>query len=440
MPQKINSTVKIFVLGCLLVLENGCKKDSVFQYPPKPIVVINAGDSRLKADEIHFVKDSVYILATNIIIDSGKKIVIDAGTLVKVTPSIYISIQGGAEIQSNGTKDLPVIFTSSSTKGRQGLSTYDGTWDGIRIYGNASGKSSGNINYTRVEFAGVYQSAVLLNNVSKATAINNVQVSFSFFYSSFEFNGGNVNAGNLVSYACAGSDFTISNGYKGNLQNLLAYRHPSFSNGGSANVGGVDIKDEGTLPVISNLTVMGPSQKYPNSTNYYLGNPNRRAAIITSINSKFFIRNAAIIDYPFRAYYLDSYNTSRALEIGQADISYSVFYHADTSKAFYIPFGIYPPYVSADLKIFLLREKYHNELLENPSQSILADPYNYFDGIPNPTPVAGSPLLTGANFSDSAGRYNDPFFNKVGYRGAIGADNWLAGWVNFIPLQTDYNN
>jgi hypothetical protein len=45
--------------------------------------------------------------------------------------------------------------------------------------------------------------------------------------------------------------------------------------------------------------------------------------------------------------------------------------------------------------------------------------------LPVLTPAAGSPALSG--FVDPG----DAFFEKVAYRGAFGADNWLEGWANF---------
>jgi len=55
-------------------------------------------------------------------------------------------------------------------------------------------------------------------------------------------------------------------------------------------------------------------------------------------------------------------------------------------------------------------------------------------------PMAGSPLLGAADFSDSF--LNDPFFDKVDYVGAFksdsDADNWMKGWTNFDPQNTDY--
>jgi len=62
----------------------------------------------------------------------------------------------------------------------------------------------------------------------------------------------------------------------------------------------------------------------------------------------------------------------------------------------------------------------------------------------NPTanwgPMAGSPLLGAADFSHPF--LNDPFFTKVTYAGAFAgdseADNWMRGWTNFDPQNTDY--
>jgi len=56
----------------------------------------------------------------------------------------------------------------------------------------------------------------------------------------------------------------------------------------------------------------------------------------------------------------------------------------------------------------------------------------------NWAPMAGSPLLGAADFTDSF--LNDPFFKKVDYVGAFSGedDNWLNGWTNFDPQNTVY--
>jgi hypothetical protein len=53
----------------------------------------------------------------------------------------------------------------------------------------------------------------------------------------------------------------------------------------------------------------------------------------------------------------------------------------------------------------------------------LTDP---FGTVPDFRPVSGSPALTNAtDFACLTG------FDVVSYRGAFGADNWLAGWAKF---------
>jgi hypothetical protein len=439
MFQHKNNAFLVYKLFILFVAFAACKKENTFKYPSRPYVTINASDSRLNGNLIHFVKDTVYVIATNIIIDSGKVFQLDAGTIVKVNPLNYITIQPGARIEANGTLKEPIVFTSNAGMGKAGFSISVGTWDGIRISGNTNGKSSGILNYVRIEFAGVYESSLLLSGISKTTTLNNIQVSYSFNEPSFKFTGGSCNASNLVSYASGGTDFYISNGYKGNMQNLLAYRYPSFATSG-ANLAGVDIEGAGTFPSISNLTVIGPSSQHGINFEYFTGVPNRRAAVITTGGSKFHIRNSVFIGYPKKAYYLDNTNTAVSLQSGESDFAYSVINPIDTSNAFYLADNVYPPYNSNDLKSFLLQTKFHNQIINNTDQLQLTNPYNYFDGIPDPLPKAGSPLLTGADFNDSINIFKNPFFKPVPYRGALGTDNWLQGWVNFIPLQTDYYN
>lgn len=51
-------------------------------------------------------------------------------------------------------------------------------------------------------------------------------------------------------------------------------------------------------------------------------------------------------------------------------------------------------------------------------------------------PNANSPVLTAASFDNAL---LDNGFDKVDYIGAFGInDNWLDGWTNFDPNNTDY--
>ena len=75
-----------------------------------------------------------------------------------------------------------------------------------------------------------------------------------------------------------------------------------------------------------------------------------------------------------------------------------------------------------------------NEVKASNDLLMLTDPFNLTS--PNFMPATGSPLLSGASFTNS--RLTDAFFTQVAYRGAFGTTDWTTGWCNFNPQTTDY--
>ena len=61
----------------------------------------------------------------------------------------------------------------------------------------------------------------------------------------------------------------------------------------------------------------------------------------------------------------------------------------------------------------------------------LTDPFNL--NSPNFLPKAGSPALSGANYTGM-----DSFFSTGTYRGAFGTTNWTQGWTSFSPKTNNY--
>lgn len=439
-----------------------CKKDPVFRTYAKQEVTISTNDSRLANDILHFVKDTVYILATNITRNSGQKLIVDAGTLIKVNDGIAITINKGARIEAIGTATEPIVFTSSAYKGTPGFVNYstptgEHSWLGIAIYGNYPGaidsttKGTGILNYVRIEFAGrsfsLSNSASLpslfLQNIGKGTIIKNIQISYSVSFSSFQISGGNVDMNNLVSYASGNTDFYLKDGYKGMLQNILAYRHPYFSPqlGSGTTLAGLFINGDETFPVISNMTVLGPDLQFGTNQKYFdtirPGFGSKVAGFIIT-GGQFRIHNSVVMGFPEGAIYINGKKAAELMENGQSNFWHSIYHSNDSLRTFYLTPKSYKHYTSQDLKVFLLRPSFGSQEIFSSSAFMFTDPFN-FDINPNPLLKAGSPVLTGANFSDDP-LFTDPFFNKVTYRGAIGTDNWLQGWTNFIPLQTNYNN
>ena len=437
--QKSNSATNIFFIIYIVfaLLISGCQKESVFLEHFKPEVVINANDARLKAGTIHLFRDTVYLLKTNIVRNAGQVLHVDAGTIIEVDMQVSITINPGGVIEAIGTVNEPIVFTLAAYRGLKGGTTqeFNGAkilWNGIRIYGAANTSNdtgSGILSYVRIEFAGQSfngdsKGAFYLNNVNAKTKISNIQVSYSEL-PAFDFEGGNVNASKLIAYASWQSDFKLHGGYHGKLQNLLAYRHPNFFFGGQ--IAGLEVRDPETFPIISNLTVLGPDgQPGFNSS----GTVN--AAFLATTDAKFQLANSVLTGFPQGGFYMDNLKTATSLHSGESAMTYSVAICKDPLKAF-----VFPLRTPEETKWFMLNPDFHNEQLLNISELKLDSPSN-FDTGPNPSPKAESQLLKGANFS---GLFTDAFFNKVAYRGAIGIgeDNWLQGWTNFIPLQTNYN-
>ena len=76
----------------------------------------------------------------------------------------------------------------------------------------------------------------------------------------------------------------------------------------------------------------------------------------------------------------------------------------------------------------------NNSVLGTNDLLMVTNPFNLT--APNFLPLAGSPLLTGASFTNS--RLTDSFFTPVTYKGAFGTTNWTAGWCNWDPQNTVY--
>ncbi|MBC7914690.1 MAG: hypothetical protein H7Y07_11285 [Pyrinomonadaceae bacterium] len=438
---KFNSYYIICFLLFLGCVTTACKKESVFLERPKPELIIKSDNPRLKSKAIHFVKDTVYVLQVSMVIDSGQILKVDAGTLIKVNINHSIIVKPGGRIEAEGNQQEPIVFTVRTDKGGGGAETAERggdsktSWKGVWIYGSAASPNSGRLRYVRIEFAGTANSpenaSLYLNNVGNQTGLDHIQVSYSR-QPAFEFNGGNVNASNLVAYATYMSDFVLNNGYKGRLQHLLALRHP-YTFFGNEN-GGLLLKDPETLPIVSNVTVIGPdNQKGFTFTSG--GNPN--AGIIGMLGARFHIRNSAVLGFPIGGLQIDGLGTAIALRDGESSIMHSVFHSNQSNRAYYINPSSGTGYTSTQLEAFLVVR--NNAKYTHSSKFLLNSPFDYYGtNSPDPSPSSDSPLLAGARFEDVL---DDPFFKKVNYRGALGAgaDNWLQGWTNFVPLQTNYN-
>ncbi len=441
----------------LLLVVTGCKKaEDVPTSPVKPEVVLK--ESRIKA--VHLYNDTVYILNSQFTRQDGEQLIIDEGTVIKAVAGVTangtagITIQPGATILATGSNKNPIVFTSSTITGSQSES-----WGGLIIQGkavnNARGSAgdvadnSGTLKYVRIEFA-----SLTLDAVGSGTSIENVMVSYTSRVgqddplSAFSFYGGSFNCRNMISYACGGpADFYITNGYVGKMQQIIAYRHPFFGSTGSFPnnaFAGVYIENNAgtpadalpvTNPVISNLTVIGPDGQDGAAPVYNNSGLTNNAALVTTGNARFQIRNSLLLGFPGGAWNLGDSLTGTALQRKESQLTYTIFQSIDTAKTFYVDPAVYASFSSNDLRSFMLQPPFNNQLYESVSDFAFEDPFDYEQL--DPLPKAGSPVLKEGDYTGSY--FSDPFFLKKNYLGALGGDNWWLSWVNATPLKTNYN-
>ena len=428
---------------------------------------IGNGDQEFVFTGKQTLKKGTYILKGWVYIADGAELTIEPGTVIKGdkdTKAALIAERGGKLI-AQGSETQPIVFTSEQAPG----SRRPGDWGGIIICGKArtnateqqieggprtkhggndDNDNSGVLSYVRIEFAG-YPFAtdqeingLTLGSVGKQTKIDHVQVSYSND-DSYEWFGGTVDCKYLIAYKGWDDDFDTDNGFSGHVQYGLSIRDPkiadkSMSNGFESdnNAKGTNA-DPHTSAVFSNITFVGPkagAADFVNDASYITAgsmNPNNGSGL-GRFQSGMQIRrdshlscfNSVIVGWPV-GLILDN-------DLGDTQ-------GAATSALLKLQ-NIYMTNVDA-----IGTDK--NKVLSNPENDsfsakfFLAQPGNvysqaatgWFD-MTGYRPLAGSPLLTGASFTDAllAG------FEKVAYVGAFGGTDWTANWTNFDPQNTNY--
>ncbi|MEZ6000863.1 hypothetical protein [Hyphomonas sp.] len=230
---------------------------------------------------------------------------IDAGvTVLGANNDDYLVITRGSKILSNGTASRPVVFTAKSKV--DGTGTFDqdtkGIWGGVILNGRApinacadaaatggtvgceksgegssgffggatSDDDSGQLFYTRVEYAGVRLTnddelnGIAFQGVGSGTEVEYVQV-YNNLDDCYEWFGGTVSAKHLLATGCGDDQFDWTDGWQGSLQYGIAYGGVASATGGVSNdpngLEGDNLdKANASTPVstprISNLTVI----------------------------------------------------------------------------------------------------------------------------------------------------------------------------------------
>ena len=404
-------------------------------------------------------------------------------------------VEQGGKLIAEGSASAPIVFTSAQPKGQrqptdwggiiicgkarnnQGEMTIEGGV-GSKHGGNDDNDNSGILRYVRIEFGGspyaldTEINGLTLGSVGRGTTIDHVQVSYTGD-DSYEWFGGTVNAKYLIALHGWDDDFDTDNGYSGKLQFLLSVRDPKIADQSNSNSFESDNNSSGstqepyTSAVFSNVTVIGPIGQDPSFADnasyingYEWGSttdaayPIRagifQAALQIRRNSHISCFNSVFAGFPVGLMLSNDGrgDTQGAAARGELCLANNIIAGADILGA------------DADKKNpdqwagSISADYFNTPALKNRSLPAVADlklkqpvskrtplastGYSPNDPSADYRPLTGSPLLGAAAFTHNF--LNDPFFNKVDYIGAFSGenDNWMQGWTNFDPQNTDY--
>ncbi len=415
--------------------------------------------------------NNIYLLNGWVYVKAGVTLTIQPGTVIKgdfATKGALI-IERDAKIIADGTVDNPIVFTSQKSVGQRSYgdwggvilcgrgwtywaaSVANGTTDGEGIVEGGVGSiyggglspndqdSSGVLRHVRIEYPGVaFQPNSEINGltmcaVGSKTVIDYVQVSYSGD-DSFEWFGGAVNCKHLIAYRGWDDDFDTDYGFRGKIQFAVSMRDPNIADQSGSNGFESDNDAAGsarmphTRPVFSNVSVFGPLcfNSVINS-NYKRALHIRRDSECSAFNSVWAGYNVGLLiessstqanasgdTLRFRnnmlAQMTDTLATTTAANPNNTNGAFTIDTWFNTAG-----YSNSTPATAASLMI-------NNLSLTSPDLTL----------------AAGSPLLSGAAFSNSY--VADPWFTQVSYVGAFdGSNDWTDCWAEWDPQNQAYN-
>ncbi len=291
------------------------------------------------ANNTYLTNDVVYFMSGDVYVINNASLTIQEGTIIRCdhkNPANLI-VTKGSKLVAAGSVAYPIVFTSN----KDPKSRRSGDWGGITIAGSGkvntvsgNGLIQGNykpqysvfggnqfseettiLRYIRIEFSGNTtkrqqgSNGLSLYGLGTSSIIDNIMVSHSN-QDAFNIHGGENNIKNLISFKVKGNDYQFSEGFKGNLNSIMAIRHPyitsskgSFAiaaDGYDKNMGYTDLNAV-TDATISNATIVNLSDK----SNYQHTAP----AVYTSNLANLYIHNSKISGFSDVVKFDESYNS-----------------------------------------------------------------------------------------------------------------------------------
>lgn len=414
MKKKLLNLGLVFYSMIALVMVSCSSDDDTPITPPNPPQQDNVLKGKLTG-ELTLKAGTEYSLIGGYEVEKGAVLNIEEGVTIKATRTIdgapdYILVKQGGKINANGTKEKPIVMTSSKPEA--------GAWGGVHICGNApinlkggKGKSeigdaefggndphdnSGTMRYVRLEYTGFAFSDTKESNgltmygVGDGTTLEYIQT-YQGADDGFEWFGGTVNAKFLVSTASGDDSFDWTDGWVGKGQFWVAYQDQTAPDkDGTANgdcLIEADNREDNfantpvSSPTLANLTLIGN-----NDTNKQQRGVRLRAGTHIKMYN-------ALIAGKAKALTTATDETEKSFVDGK---SFVEFVHVTTI------------FVNENKAALGLDTKEGNAINQK---------FNFKNGYVGT--IAGGKDLS-----------SDSFFTKADYKGAVQESNdWTAGWT-----------
>ena len=416
--------------------------------PGVTLVDVAAGDI---AVDTTWTKNKIYTLKGYVFVTGGT-LTIEAGTTIKGENGSALAITKDAKIVANGTAAEPIVFTSAAATpasgdwggvvmlGKAPINVTGGTnpiegfaasfGERVRYGGTDAAHNCGTLKYARIEFAGfalavdTELNGLTIGGCGAATVIDYVQ-SHLGLDDGIEIFGGTVDVKHLVITQPDDDGLDWDFGWSGRAQFVIVQQKDGRGDKGfeaDNNPNNNDLTPR-SAPTIWNATLIGGDGP---STAKKQGGMHLRRGTAGLINN-------AVVAY-FNQFGADIDGTSTRAQFGAALQIKNTYFMKSTNAA-----AIWPAN-------FDMGATAQNDCDPAPApvgsncfdeQAMIGgDATNHLDvdaqlvapknlTTPNFKPAAGSPVLTGCGTPPSG------FDTTATFCGAIGANDWTAGWTRY---------
>lgn len=361
-------------------------------------------------------------------VKNGAVLTIEPGVTVRGKTGSALVIAQDSRLEAAGTKEAPIVFTSSQPEGAR----MPGDWGGVVFLGKASTNlaagvgqaegledaaayggddpayNCGTLKWARVEFVGFELTTdnelngVTFYSCGTGTTVEYLQVHMGLD-DGVEWFGGGFDVKHLVITGVQDDSLDIDQGFNGTIQHAFIQQDPGVGNY-CFEISNQDIDlnaSPRTAPTLCNVTCIGSGS----------AGDTKSAGVKLKEGGTASIYNSALLNYESGVVDLTEEATEMQATMGAIKIMNNVFFEPG-DPAYVVSEGS-----TFDLQGFIEDAANANRVDTDPMLTSTS-------WVPaNAMPRDGSPLLSGAGAAAGC--------EAADYLGAIKADDWTAGWTNY---------